>query len=1018
MQHFFKRLLLTWLVAVTALPASAWSANLSWINAAGGTAGTAANWNPAQVPAAADWLNFDINNSYTTTFGVAVPQSDHFGVGDGSPTLRFSTPHTVGTVFAVFNVAAGPTPAATISFGDLSVLRNFYIGHENIGTLTLSGTETNVTYTAPLDSIDFTESLQIGRSGEGTVSVVSGARLYGRVPPQLASQGGIGTLVISGGGVSPFIRRSTVEVDYADTDLLMGKGDATVDVSNGALLDLAGGIQMASGSLGTATMTVVGESAFDSARVTLGGDLRIASQIDGSAEGTATFTVDSRGAVNVGDSTITVDDVAGGLGRLVVKSGGRFTTKHLILGEPANELDLLGGLLQVKGGTLSTSGRALRLNSTAGTPTLELLSGTQSTLGSNTLPTLRVGNAGSAVMRVLGGSDLVVNDFNAVIGDLAGGNGTLDLVGVGSTLNTEKSLVVGQAGTGAFNQRSGAEAELGDLRVATLNGSSGAVVIEDAGTLAHVSGEFAIGGTATAPGTGVGTVTVRDSALLSLDGSAGTTTVWPGSTLFLSSGGAMEHDGVFEVRGRMTLSNGKTLGGTILPVANGIIAASGDMLSRIHSGTDTTGHISTSGGLPLSLGMTVPDGYDMLGTLTLGGATVTLRDADSAMVGRVTLSGGTLNPPAGGAVIAADHALTGFGTVNGNLTPRGRIVSSGASGLRLGGKVTGTGQGMSGDKFIFLAGSRFEGFGPINASVQIDSGATVEPNGTTTLGNAPIASTVAINGRLVATGIPVLFSATDTVRVGGTVKLTAGAVGNPGTNLRVKAGGRLQGTGNVVANTVVSGSLAPGNSAGKLIVVGSLQMNGDGRLEFELGNPAIAEQDTVICGPAALAGTLDLRFLPSFAAAVGDSFQILACTSRTGTFSNVTLNGVPAAGMLDVHYRNQSVWVVVLPGIVDVPGAGNSAAGVRELRFASVASPGPAPAFALDLPRVSRVSLELFDVSGRRLTTLHEGTLAAGRHRFESNAAQRGIRGMCFARARVWEDAWVTTRTARVVVMP
>ncbi len=89
------------LCAVVQLADFARAVNLNWINAAGGFAGGAANWNPAQVPAAADWLFFGLANTYTVTFGANVPASDEIAVTNGDVTLRFPNPHTNSTVLAL-----------------------------------------------------------------------------------------------------------------------------------------------------------------------------------------------------------------------------------------------------------------------------------------------------------------------------------------------------------------------------------------------------------------------------------------------------------------------------------------------------------------------------------------------------------------------------------------------------------------------------------------------------------------------------------------------------------------------------------------------------------------------------------------------------------------------------------------------------------------------------------------------------------------------------------------------------
>src|SRR5262245_23350025 len=141
------------------------AANLTWNDPLGGLAGVASNWNPAQIPVAADNLRFNLNNTYQVTFGVGVPASRQLLMRDGMVTLRFPTPHSVSTLLDVTPAAAGPTPEATVASGTLNVEQDLFVGDVagRTGTLNITGSTTTVNVPDPAADV------AIGRLGTGTL---------------------------------------------------------------------------------------------------------------------------------------------------------------------------------------------------------------------------------------------------------------------------------------------------------------------------------------------------------------------------------------------------------------------------------------------------------------------------------------------------------------------------------------------------------------------------------------------------------------------------------------------------------------------------------------------------------------------------------------------------------------------------------------------------------------------------------------------------------------------------------
>jgi fibronectin-binding autotransporter adhesin len=125
--------------------------------------------------------------------------------------------------------------------------------------------------------------------------------------------------------------------------------------------------------------------------------------------------------------------------------------------------------------------------------------------------------------------------------------------------------------------------------------------------------------------------------------------------------------------------------------------------------------------------------------------------------------------------------------------------------------------------------------------------------------------------------------------------------GTTGTGLvTIAAGGVVRGTGTIGGPVACSGTLAPGASAGRLIVSGAVSMNSDGRLSVELGGlNAISEYDVLRAdGGMVLGGTLDVSFLNGFEtnAIPGDFFTVVQAGALSGEFENVPQGGTLTAG--------------------------------------------------------------------------------------------------------------------------
>jgi T5SS/PEP-CTERM-associated repeat protein len=994
-------------IALLLLAAPLHAADLTWTNAAGGFAGTAANWNPAQQPTLLDSLIFSLPSTYTVTFGVNADSTRSMFLDEGDLTFRFPADHLVNGHLRIGKTAF-LTPSLVIESGHTEVRGGLRVGEgaNTDAALAVTGgaTDLSLPSTSQLHLVGIT-------MGSGSLDVLDGGSVSAASGTLIGNGNGTGALrVIGESAVSPFRRSTLAMTDPGDFMSIAQAATGTGEVRDGALLDVRGNFNIAHLANSAGALEVGGLGAHDSAEVDVGALLRVGT----AATGAGRLSIEAFGSVDVGSGT-TVGD-GSGEDTLEVFEGGRLTTRSLTMPSPSTDLRFHGGLIQVRGGLLDLSDDPLVLNSVIGTPTLELLDGATAVLAPLSGPGVLVGDDGVGTLRVLTGSDVTLSGQNTVIADESGSTGVLEVNGAGSSLTSDSPVIVGRAGLAQLSVRGGASFSADDLRVATQAGGIGFAAFQDAGTSGHVAGRLEVSGLASGASGASGVVSVKNGAALWLDDPAAAGDVWPTGTLSVETGAVLHLAGSLAQRGTLQFLGGNSSGGRIRPIESGLLTGFGDVSSSIDSDADSSASIVATGALLLGRS-DAAGGFEFMGSLSAGANPVTLRDADSATVADVDLQNGTLTFQNAEGVVVAGKTLGGTGTVLGDVTLRGQAIATATNGLSFAGRVIGSGQGMTGTRFRFLPGSRFEGRGAVIASVVVDSGAVVAPSFDLDLGGS-LANRVTIDGLLSVGPYEVIAEAGDTVRVGGTIAIDGGFFQVPGNvPLLLRPIARLEGHGTADANTVLGGTLDPGTGT-RQMEVGSLRVRPEGRVVVELGSHAAAQYDTVlVAGQAILDGTLDVRRVAGFAAAPGDSFVVMTMASRAGAFTTITLDGQSSAGQIQAVYTPTAVILVVLPGIVDASGDPVTHGSPAPLRLTGRGTPGRTPSLELALPEAAAARVELFDVSGRRVGVLHDGPLAAGLHRFDTADAIGGA-GLFFARVEVVGRAGRELRSARLVRLP
>ncbi|MBL8880421.1 MAG: hypothetical protein JNG88_15010 [Phycisphaerales bacterium] len=289
------------------------AAVLSWNNPAGGSAATATNWLPVQVPTAGDDLTFDLAATYTTSFNstVAVSRSQTFR--RGTVTLNMINPHTVSTGMTIGSVS--PDNATVIlTTGTLTSDANVMLGDGTGSTGTLNVND---------DDADFVvgsgADLTIGRNGTASLNITAAGSV--QVGDQLivgSNASSVPTVIVSGFSIAPPGTSNLRVLGTGESRIGQG-GDATMTVSSGALASFAGDVIIANGSASTSSVTVHTAGLLD-ARLLVGGDLLIGRNSSATAAGNGTLNINTGGQTTVGGVTL-LGDPNGGIGHIDLGGG-------------------------------------------------------------------------------------------------------------------------------------------------------------------------------------------------------------------------------------------------------------------------------------------------------------------------------------------------------------------------------------------------------------------------------------------------------------------------------------------------------------------------------------------------------------------------------------------------------------------------------------------------------------------------------------------------------------------------
>lgn len=152
----------------------------------------------------------------------------------------------------------------------------------------------------------------------------------------------------------------------------------------------------------------------------------------------------------------------------------------------------------------------------------------------------------------------------------------------------------------------------------------------------------------------------------------------------------------------------------------------------------------------------------------------------------------------------------------------------------------------------------------------------------------------------------------------GKTEVSAGALIVNGTlisPLTIGAKGALRGSGKVVGDTTVAGTLSAGNSPGTLTIDGNLTHESGSTMLVEIEGATTGKYDQVIVTKVFKAGGDLVAKLNSFTPTVGQSFEVVKANAVNGVFASYKKPeaGVAAGTRLELAYTPTTVLLYVTP---------------------------------------------------------------------------------------------------------
>ncbi|HJQ79438.1 MAG TPA: hypothetical protein VJ828_05755, partial [Lacipirellulaceae bacterium] len=527
------------------------------------------------------------------------------------------------------------------------------------------------------------------------------------------------------------------------------------------------------------------------------------------------------------------------------------------------------GLLLVKAGTTVASDRGFIGNNPnwrnspdwRGTVSIE---GVDATWLSDEI---QVGSLGHGSLRVENSGS--VDSPRGFIGASAGAHGTVTIKGMDSNWTNDETLIIGQSGEGKLVIEAGGSASQSVAVVGYAVGSTGDVSVTGFQSELQVAEDLTVGqrGAGSLTIEGGGAVDNQDGIVALESGSTGSVAVGGTGSRWINTGNVIVgysgeadleiHDSASVVSTRGVIGQNFGSMGTIWVEGEGATWTSDEL------------QVGTSGfgsGL-VENGGTVATDLAVIGTLAAGNGQVTVRGSGSTWTnsGQLSVGGqgdGLLRATGGGRVASARGLVGASANSDGIVQVVGDgstwtnseylvIGFSGEGSLRVdtGASVSqpqafiGYGAGSTGSVEVVGAGSTVSSGSLIEVGREGAGMLTIESGGVVNTSFGFIGSMTGSTGAVTITGNGSELRATGSLFVGGSASQSGGTgtlMVNDGARVvantvHIWSSGTLGGDAAVQANVTNGGRVRPGDSPGRLDIVGNYAQQTGGALDIELG---------------------------------------------------------------------------------------------------------------------------------------------------------------------------------------
>jgi autotransporter-associated beta strand protein len=576
----------------------------------------------------------------------------------------------------------------------------------------------------------------------------------------------------------------------------------------------------------------------------------------------------------------------------------------------------------VEGGTWNNS-EDLSVGTLGGQGSLTI-SGSGRVIVSGTISTfIGSGGAGSeGVLTINGGTMTTPGPLSIGVG---GASGTLTMTG-GLLSSSGPAATVGNGeGLGTATMTGGHWDNAGGMSVGGLNGT----LTVNGGTLTN-GGMLAVGTS------GSGTLVIGSGGVVSSGGGyVGLSGIGQATVHGTWNAGSSLNLGGLATSGSLTIGHGGSVTATttflgVIATGSGVMAVNGGTLN-----TSTLG-IGISGEGTLHIG---PDGLVTSVTSHVGYLTGT---------GSAFVNGGTWNNSGNfnlgslgagaGTVDITKGVVNVSGTVGNGVAAgsTGTILLSGSSGARGTLSASRFAEGEGSGTIIFdggIAQARrndsdfFSGFETGDVSIR-GGGAFLDSNGYA----VGISTVLTGSGALHKIGSGTLTLSAANQYTGGTVvsegTLVISDLGSSASvlgsgDVDVEVGGTLAGVGTVLGDTRLAGTLAPGNSPGKMEFAGDLLMEGTATVRMELASPSTYDQ-IIVNGLLTYDGVLQITLLGDFIPLVGETFVLFdaALAAPGSQFDAITFNLANYQGEMNYATGTLTITAIPEPGTCVLAGLG------------------------------------------------------------------------------------------------